>query len=196
MRTCGAERTRFCADAAGHADATLVTARSTRYWSPIPRGGCGKASGIRCTARAVEYDSASDHNGFCEASADAAKTQCHSPASGSGARTRTCAAVALPNWRSQRRRGNTRRAATGEPDGHYGRTAQLPPGGGTRRNPGGSARPRGRAALRLGQGQSILSSRLQPRPRHGLSHLLGRRADQLANQCARPGLRRSELSHS
>ena len=145
---------------------------------------------------AVEYDSASDHQCFRAAFTATSQAERDPTPSRAGTCTCACAAVAVPDRRSQRGRGNARRAATGKPDGHFRRTAQLSPGDRTRRNPRGRARPWRRAAFRLGQGQSILPSRLQPRPRHRLGHLLGRCADQLANQRARPGLRRSELSHS
>jgi hypothetical protein len=101
VRSCGAERSRFCADASGHANPTFPTAGSARPWSPIWRDACRNNSRDCCAVRTAQYDRASDHNGFCEASADAAKTQCHSPSSGDGARTRAtraCAAVALPDW--------------------------------------------------------------------------------------------------
>ena len=51
------------------------------------------------------------------------------PPQAAQARTCACAAVALPDWRSQRGRRNARRAANGEPDGHFRREPQLPPGG-------------------------------------------------------------------
>ena len=50
------------------------------------------------------------------------------------------AAIALPDWRSQRGRGNARRAANGQPDGHFRREPQLSPGGGACRNPRSRAR--------------------------------------------------------
>jgi hypothetical protein len=91
VRACGAERARFRADAYAHADAALATAASARRRKRFRD----------CRAvRTVEYDRASEHNGLCEASADAAETQCHPPGGGNGARTRACAAVALPDRRS------------------------------------------------------------------------------------------------
>ena len=46
------------------------------------------------------------------------------------------------------------------------------------------------------QGQSVLSARLESRSRHRPCHICGRRTDQFADPCARPGLHRSQLAHS
>ena len=122
------------------------------------------------------------------------KTDAHGKAAGAGAGTQ--APNTLRDRRSQRRRRNAAGAAIGEPDDDLGRGAQFPSGGNEHGNPRSGARPRRRPALRLRQGQPILSARLQSRPRHRPGDLLGRRTDQFADQCPRPGLRRPEFSHS
>ena len=160
VRFCGAERTRFRADAPARTDPTLADAGSARHRNPIRPGSSRKRPGLYGAACTVGYDGASDHNGFRQASADAAETQCHATGSGSGARTRTCGTVALPDWRSQCGRGNACRAANGEPDGHSRREPQLTPSDRACRDPRSGARPCGRPAFRLGQGQSILPARL------------------------------------
>ena len=105
-------------------------------------------------------------------------------------------AVALRDRRAQRCRRNAGGAAIGKPDDDLGRGPQFPSGGNEHGNPRSGARPRRRPALRLRQGQPILSARLQSRPRHRPGDILGRHTDQFADQCPRPGLRRPELSHS
>ena len=195
VRSCGAERARFCADASGHADATLAAAGSPRRWSPVQRGACGKRSAIRCAVRAVDQDRASDHQRFCAAFTATSQAERDPAPSRAGACTCARAAVALPDRRSQRGWGNARRAANGQPDGHFRREPQLSPGGGACRDPGSGARSCRRPALGLGQGQSVLPARLQSRPRHRHGDLLGRRADQFAHQRAWPRLHRSQFSY-
>ena len=63
------------------------------------------------------------------------------------------------------------------------------------RLPGRSPRPDRDAAQQPGQGEPVLPARLQPRPRHRLRRLRGRRALQPAHQRPRPGLPRPELRH-
>ena len=55
------------------------------------------------------------------------------------------------------------------------------------------ARPCRRPAFKLGQGQSVLPARLQSRPRHRHGDLLGRRADQFADQRTWPRLHRPQF---
>ena len=76
-----------------------------------------------------------------------------------------------------RRRGPDRAASAGAP----------------RRGAGDGARPDRDAAQRRGQGQPVLPARLQPRPRHRLRDVGGRRAGQPAEPRPRPGLHRPEL---
>ena len=141
VRLCGAERARFCADASCHADATLATAGSPRRWSPVRRDACRKRSADSAApsgpSNTTELPTI---NVSAPRSPPQAQPQRHPTPSRAGANTCACAAVALPDRRSQRGWGNARRAANGEPDGHFRREPQLSPGGRTCRDPRSGAR--------------------------------------------------------
>ena len=77
-----------------------------------------------------------------------------------------------------------------------GARSQRPAGYRTGASARSRAGARRRPAFRRRQGQPVLPTRLQSRSRHRHGDILGRRADQPANERARPRLHGSQLSHS